>query len=61
MEVPDSNSNTQGWEDCKFQATLSYMINFYLKKTTAEREENRKVEEKKRRRKKRRRRRELEK
>lgn len=56
MEVPDSNSNTQGQEDCKFQATLSYRINSYLKKTTAEREENREVGDKKRKRKKRRRR-----
>lgn len=60
MEVPDSNSNTQGQEDCKFQATLSSMISSYLKKTTAEREENREVGDKKRRRKKRRRRREAE-
>lgn len=52
MEVPDSNSNTQGQEDCRFQATLSYMISSYLKKTTAEWEENREVGEKKRRRKK---------
>lgn len=52
MEGPDSNSNTQGQEDCKFQATLSYMISSYLKKTTAEWEENREVGEKKRRRKK---------
>lgn len=56
MEVPNSNSNTQGQEDCKFQATLSYMIRSYLKKTTEKRKENREVGDKKRRGKKRRRR-----
>lgn len=37
MEAPDSNSNTHGQDNCRFQATLSYIMSSCLKKTNAER------------------------